>query len=131
LLVNLPSPHLGAPACLSTYKVLQAREHAPTLSPFIVFTFGLATESIKEFGVRHIHPISWFFIRIHTFNSRFFGSNFTHPISNFLNSDSIHSIHGFNILIPYIYFLDLFFSNSIHPIFELFFWLHTFNSWIF
>jgi hypothetical protein len=29
-------------------EVLQAKECAPTLSPFIVFTFGLAIESIKE-----------------------------------------------------------------------------------
>jgi hypothetical protein len=30
--------------------VLQAKECAPTLSLFVVFTFGLIVESIKEFG---------------------------------------------------------------------------------
>jgi hypothetical protein len=30
--------------------MLQAREHAPILSPFIVFFFGVAAESIKELG---------------------------------------------------------------------------------
>jgi hypothetical protein len=30
--------------------VLRAREHAPTPSIFIVFTFGLVIESIKELG---------------------------------------------------------------------------------
>jgi hypothetical protein len=31
--------------------VLQVRECAPTPFPFVVFTFGLIIESIKEFGV--------------------------------------------------------------------------------
>jgi hypothetical protein len=30
--------------------VLQAREHASTPYPFVIFTFGLTVESIKEFG---------------------------------------------------------------------------------
>jgi hypothetical protein len=30
--------------------VLQAKEHAPTLSPSVVFNFGLAVKSIKELG---------------------------------------------------------------------------------
>jgi hypothetical protein len=30
--------------------MLQARERAPTLSPFIIFTFGFTIESIKELG---------------------------------------------------------------------------------
>jgi hypothetical protein len=30
--------------------VLQTKERAPTLFPSVVFTFGLAIESIKEFG---------------------------------------------------------------------------------
>jgi len=50
LLFNLPSPHLGAPARPSTPEVLRAREHAPIPSPFVVFTFGLIVESIKELG---------------------------------------------------------------------------------
>jgi hypothetical protein len=29
--------------------MLQVREHAPTLSPSIIFTFGFIVESIKEF----------------------------------------------------------------------------------
>jgi hypothetical protein len=50
LLVHLLSPHHKAPACPSTSKVLRAREHNPTPSPSIVFTFWLAVESIKELG---------------------------------------------------------------------------------
>jgi hypothetical protein len=35
-------------------KVLRAREHAPTPSPFDVFTFGLIVKSIKELmGASH------------------------------------------------------------------------------
>jgi hypothetical protein len=30
--------------------VLQAREHAPTPSPYVVFTFGLEVQSLKVFG---------------------------------------------------------------------------------
>ncbi len=50
MLINLPSPHPGAPTCPSTLEVLRAREHAPTPYPFIVFTFGLAVKSIQELG---------------------------------------------------------------------------------
>jgi len=32
-------------------KVLLTKECAPTISPFVVFTFGLEVESIKELGV--------------------------------------------------------------------------------
>ncbi len=48
LLVNLHNPHLGAPTCPSTPKMLWAKERAPTPSPFTIFIFGLAIESIKE-----------------------------------------------------------------------------------
>jgi len=30
--------------------MLQAKEHAPTPSPSIIFTFGFTVESIKELG---------------------------------------------------------------------------------
>jgi len=50
LLINLPSPHLGALAPPSTPEVLRIRERTPIPSPFVVFTFGLAIESIKELG---------------------------------------------------------------------------------
>jgi hypothetical protein len=50
LLVNLPSPHPGALACPSTPEMLQVGECAPTSFPFVVFTFGLAVEFIKEFA---------------------------------------------------------------------------------
>jgi hypothetical protein len=53
LLVNLPSPHLGAPARPSTPEVLRARERAPTLSPSVVFTFGFAVNPSRSLGVRH------------------------------------------------------------------------------
>jgi hypothetical protein len=49
LLVNLPSPHPRAPTCPSTPKMLRAKEHTATPSPFVVFTFGLETKSTKEF----------------------------------------------------------------------------------
>ncbi len=50
MLVNLPSPHLGAQTCLSTLKVLQAKEGDLIPFLFIVFIFGLVVESIKELG---------------------------------------------------------------------------------
>jgi hypothetical protein len=49
-LVTCPSPHPKAPTCPSALEVLRAREHTPTPYPFVVFTFKLAIESIKEFG---------------------------------------------------------------------------------
>ncbi len=52
LLVTLPipSPYLGVLARPFISKVLRVRELASTLSPSIVFTFGLAVKSIKELG---------------------------------------------------------------------------------
>jgi hypothetical protein len=50
LLVNLPSPNLGALTCPSTPKMLWAKKRAPTHSPFVVFAFGLVIKSIKELG---------------------------------------------------------------------------------
>jgi hypothetical protein len=50
MLVNIFNPHLGALTCLSTFEMLQAREHAPTRSLSIIFTFELTVESIKELG---------------------------------------------------------------------------------
>jgi len=48
--------HIGAPTCPSTHEVLRTKEHAPTPSLFVVFTFGLEVESIKELeGVSHAH----------------------------------------------------------------------------
>jgi hypothetical protein len=49
LLVNLPSPHLGAATRPFTLEVLWTSEHAPT-PPFAIFTFGLVVESIQESG---------------------------------------------------------------------------------
>jgi len=46
LLVTLP--HLEAPTCPFTPKVLQIKERAPTPYPSIVFTFRLAIEFIKD-----------------------------------------------------------------------------------
>jgi len=48
LIANFLSPRLGALARASTLEVLQAKERAPIPFPSIVFTFGLAVESIKE-----------------------------------------------------------------------------------
>ncbi len=53
-LVTRPSPHFGAPTHPFTLKVLRVKERTPTPYPFVIFTFGLALESIKEFGVRHL-----------------------------------------------------------------------------
>jgi hypothetical protein len=50
LLVNLFSLHPRALTCPSTPKVLRAKEHAPTPSPYVVFTFRFAIKSIKELG---------------------------------------------------------------------------------
>jgi hypothetical protein len=50
LLVILLSSHLGVPTHPSIVKVLQARECAPTHSPFVVFTCSFIVEAIKEFG---------------------------------------------------------------------------------
>jgi hypothetical protein len=33
--------------------VLQAKEHTQTPYPFVVFTFGLAIESLRSLGVHH------------------------------------------------------------------------------
>ncbi len=50
LLINLPNFDPRTPTRLSTPKVLQARECAPTSSSSIVLTFGIIVESIKELG---------------------------------------------------------------------------------
>jgi hypothetical protein len=49
LLVNLPSPHPRALTRPSTLKVLRVRKCGLT-PPFVVFTFRLVVESIKELG---------------------------------------------------------------------------------
>ncbi len=48
LLVNLPRPHPGAPACPSTPEVLWIKECASIPFPSVAFIFGLTVESIKE-----------------------------------------------------------------------------------
>jgi hypothetical protein len=35
-------------------KVLRAREHAPTLCSFVVFSLEFTIESLKELGARHV-----------------------------------------------------------------------------
>ncbi len=50
LLVDLPSPIMELQHAPLPPKVLRARECAPTPFPFVVFTFELAIESIKELG---------------------------------------------------------------------------------
>jgi hypothetical protein len=54
LFVNLPNPHLEASTRPYTPEVMRAKEHTSTPSPFVVFTFGLAVESIKELGVHQV-----------------------------------------------------------------------------
>jgi hypothetical protein len=48
LLVTHLHPHPGALARPFTPKMLRAKERTPTLYPFVVFTFGLVVEFIKE-----------------------------------------------------------------------------------
>jgi hypothetical protein len=38
------------PTCPFTPEVLRGKERAPTLSPFVVVTFGFVVESLKELG---------------------------------------------------------------------------------
>jgi hypothetical protein len=52
LLVNLLSPHPGAPAHPSTPEVQQAKERTPTPSPSVIFTFGLVMNPSRSLGVR-------------------------------------------------------------------------------
>jgi hypothetical protein len=63
LLVNLPSPHSRAPSCPSTPEVLWTRERAPTLSPSIVFIFGLVIESIKGLVSALVVPYFYFHLK--------------------------------------------------------------------
>jgi hypothetical protein len=49
LLIIHPSPHPGALARPFTLEVLWAKERTPIHYPFVVFTLGLAVDSIKEF----------------------------------------------------------------------------------
>jgi hypothetical protein len=53
--VTLPSPHPGAPTRPSTPKVLRARERAPTLCSFTIFTSDSHLSSSKSLGVRQNH----------------------------------------------------------------------------
>jgi len=50
MLVTYLSPHFGAPTRPSTLEVLRVRECTPIPYPFVVFTFGLIIEYVKEFG---------------------------------------------------------------------------------
>jgi hypothetical protein len=44
------NPHLGAPTHPFTPKMLWTMDCTPTYYPFVVFTFGLVVDFIKEFG---------------------------------------------------------------------------------
>jgi hypothetical protein len=44
------SPYPKAPTRPFTLEMLWAKEGTPILYPSIIFTFGVAIESIKEFG---------------------------------------------------------------------------------
>ncbi len=57
VLVIHPNCHPGAISCPSILKVLRARERTLTFYLFIVFTFGFAIESIKEFGGASLVPL--------------------------------------------------------------------------
>ncbi len=50
MLIICPNPHPRTLACPYTLKVLQIKECTPTPYYFVVFTLGLAFESIKKFG---------------------------------------------------------------------------------
>jgi hypothetical protein len=53
LLINLPSPHFGAPACPSTPEVLWARECAQFLLLSLFSPFGLVVSPSRCLGVGH------------------------------------------------------------------------------
>jgi hypothetical protein len=51
LLVNLLSPHLGAPTHLYAFEVLRAKERTLTFFPFVIFTFGIVVSPYKNLWV--------------------------------------------------------------------------------
>jgi hypothetical protein len=50
LLVNLPSPHLGAPTRPFTPEVLQTKERTPTIFSSTIDTFGFEVSTSKSLG---------------------------------------------------------------------------------
>ncbi len=64
LLVTRPNPHPRTLAHLFYPQMLRAREHTSTLYFFVVFTFGLIVEFVKEFGSASLQV----FVRSTTFN---------------------------------------------------------------
>jgi hypothetical protein len=62
-IITHPNPHLKGLACPSTLEMLQVKEHTP-IPYFVILTFGLVVEFIKEFkGVSwltcSIYPSVW------------------------------------------------------------------------
>jgi len=53
-LIICSNPHSEALACPSTFEVLWLKKHTSTAYPFVIFTFGLAIESIKKFRMHHV-----------------------------------------------------------------------------
>jgi hypothetical protein len=51
--VTRTNPHPEAPACPSTPKVLQAKEHTPTPYHSIIFTLDLYLSLSRNLGVHH------------------------------------------------------------------------------
>jgi hypothetical protein len=54
MFVTLPSPHLGAPARLFTFKVLRAKERALIPYSSVIFTLYLHLSLSKSLGACHI-----------------------------------------------------------------------------
>ncbi len=63
LLDNLPGSHLGAPACLFIVEMLQAKNHAPTFSPSIIFTFRFVVSPSRSLGDALGEAIWWVVLR--------------------------------------------------------------------
>ncbi len=65
LLVNLLSPHPGAPTRPFTPKVLRTREHTLISFSFVVFAFGFVIESIKELrgASKAFHIEEWWIVQ--------------------------------------------------------------------
>ncbi len=79
LVINLPSPHPRILACPSTLEMLWAKERTLPPSPFIVITFGLTIESIKELGTTSITQLHIFIEIIHS--PCHSSKGITHPLS--------------------------------------------------
>jgi hypothetical protein len=71
-LVTHLSPHPTTLTCPFIFEVLQAKEHTLTPYPFVVFTFRLTIESIKELGGVLVMVTYFICDQSHTFDEQKF-----------------------------------------------------------